>query len=253
MGQRGVEPDRQYLDPRLVALYDALNPPDASSELYARLVGAEPRRVLDIGCGTGQLALRLASAGHAVTGADPAPPMLDLARRHDPAGRVTWVIDDARSMRLGRRFDVVLMTGHVFQIMLTDDEVAAALTTAREHLVPGGVLAFETRNPGARAWEQWTPERSTRTLCVELFGAVTVSHELVEIVGDIVRFTTRHELGASGETIVTESSLRFLDAEAVADRLRAAGFGQIALHGDWDRSPMTPASPEIIAVAILPE
>jgi 2-polyprenyl-3-methyl-5-hydroxy-6-metoxy-1,4-benzoquinol methylase len=250
--QSHVEPDRQYLDPRLAALYDALNPPDASSDFYAGLIGAAPRRVLDIGCGTGQLALRLAEAGHAVTGADPAPPMLDIARRHDPAGRVTWIAADARTMRLGRRFDVAIMTGHVFQIMLTDDDVAAVLATAREHLVPGGVLAFEARNPGARAWEQWTRERSTRTLCVELFGAVTVSHEVVEVAGDIVRFTTRHELGASGETIETESSLRFLDAEAIADRVRAAGFGPIALHGDWDRSPVTPVSPEIIVVATLP-
>src|SRR6266487_5880050 len=50
-------------------------------DLLSRLVGSAPRRVLDVGCGTGFLALRLAELGHTVTGIDLAPKMIEQARR----------------------------------------------------------------------------------------------------------------------------------------------------------------------------
>jgi ubiquinone/menaquinone biosynthesis C-methylase UbiE len=239
--------DGQYLDPRLVQLYDALNPPDASNAFYAQLVGPPPRRVLDLGCGTGQLARQLADVGHTVTATDAAEPMVDAGRRRDPAGRVEWVVADARVLALARRYDVAVMTGHVFQAFVSDDDVAAVLAAARRHLIPGGTLAFDTRNPQARAWLRWTPERSQRTLHVEPFGDVTVSYEVIDTAGDLVRFATRHEL--AGTTVVTESSLRFLAADAVVARVRAAGFADVACYGDWDRGAVSENSPEIIVVA----
>jgi ubiquinone/menaquinone biosynthesis C-methylase UbiE len=249
VSQEPVADDAQYLDPRLVALYDALNPPDTASAFYMRLVGQPPKRVLDIGCGTGQLAIDLASAGHDVTGMDPAPPMLEVARRNDAAGGVTWIAADARSLTLGQRFDVAIMTGHVFQVFLTDEDIARVLATAYAHLLPGGSLAFETRNPKVRPWERWSRERSRRTVTVQPFGPVVVSYEVRGIAGDIVRFATHHEFAARGDTITTESSLRFLDAEAVVAHLRDAGFDQVTLYGDWDRSAVSASSPQIIVHA----
>lgn len=55
------------------------------------------------------------------------------------------------------------MTGHAFQELLTDQETAAALAAVRRALVPGGVFAFETRNPAARAWESWNPGNAVQT------------------------------------------------------------------------------------------
>lgn len=244
-----VAGDAQYLDPRLVQLYDALNPPDAATEFYTRLVGHHPKRVLDIGCGTGQLAIGLARAGHGVTGVDPAQPMLDVARRSDVTGRVTWIAADARSMTLGQRFDMAIMTGHAFQVFLSDEDIARVLSAAYAHLQPGGSLAFETRNPLGRPWERWTRARSRRTVTVEPLGVVVVSYELRAVAGDVVSFATHHEFLARGDTITTESSLRFLDAEAVVAHLRAAGFDQATLYGGWDRRAVDASSPEIIVQA----
>jgi ubiquinone/menaquinone biosynthesis C-methylase UbiE len=50
-------------------------------DLFSRLVGSAPQRVLDVGCGTGFLAFRFAELGHTVTGIDIAPQMIDRARR----------------------------------------------------------------------------------------------------------------------------------------------------------------------------
>ena len=80
-----AKPSDSYADPRLAALYDALNPSDAAAAFYLGLACLPPARILDMGCGTGLLACEFAARGHDVTGADPAAAMLAVAR--DLAGR----------------------------------------------------------------------------------------------------------------------------------------------------------------------
>jgi len=163
--------------------------------------------------------------------------MLDIARRNDPRGCVTWVHADARTLALSDGFDLALMTGHVFQIFVDDADIAAVLATARRHAT---AFAFDTRNPLARGWERW--QGWVRTV-----PGATVRYEVRAIAGDIVHLVTRHEL--DGGVVATESALRFLAADDVIARVRAAGFATVAAYGDWDGSPFADASPEIIIVA----
>src|ERR1700729_3062003 len=72
------------------------------------------RRVLDVGCGTGCLAILLAGAGYAVTGVDPAAASLDVARSKDGSGAVTWIHGDAAAVPAARA-DLAGMTGDVAQ------------------------------------------------------------------------------------------------------------------------------------------
>jgi hypothetical protein len=66
--------------------------------------------------------------------------------------------DEAAAARYGdSEFDLAVMTGHAFQVLVGDDEVRASLTAIRHALAGGGRFAFETRNPLARAWESWNP------------------------------------------------------------------------------------------------
>ncbi|HWA50043.1 MAG TPA: class I SAM-dependent methyltransferase, partial [Dongiaceae bacterium] len=139
-----------YAHPRLAATYDAINPPEADYDFYVALAGEQPRTILDMGSGTGRLSLKLAARGHRVTGTDPAPGMMLAARAKPEADKVTWVLSDATSLNLTTRFDLIIMTGHVFQVFLSDEEVRAVLDNLRRHLAPGGRIAFETRNPAVR-------------------------------------------------------------------------------------------------------
>jgi SAM-dependent methyltransferase len=162
--------DRLYSDPDLVQFYDIENEAGMDFDYcvgFARDVGS----VLDLGCGTGQLAVALADR-RSVTGVDPAPAMLDIAR-HRPGGqRIDWVEADARTVRLGRRFDLVLLTGHAFQVFLTREDREAVLATIAAHLAPGGRFIFDTRNPATEEWLEWTPERSQRELSHPGLGTV---------------------------------------------------------------------------------
>ena len=94
-------PDPLFAHPRLAAIYDILEAERDDLDAYVRVareLGATS--ILDVGCGTGCLALLLVSEGHTVVGLDPAQASLDVARAKLGADRVTWLHGHA-----GRRAD----------------------------------------------------------------------------------------------------------------------------------------------------
>jgi ubiquinone/menaquinone biosynthesis C-methylase UbiE len=95
--------DALFEDPALVQFYDLENGWMDDTRFCLALASGKAS-VLDLGCGTGLLAAALGE-GREVFGVDPAAAMLDVARRRAGGQRVTWVEADARTVRLGRRFD----------------------------------------------------------------------------------------------------------------------------------------------------
>jgi SAM-dependent methyltransferase len=237
-----------YTDPRLAAVYDPLNPPAADTAFYLELAGETPMSVLDMGCGTGRLACELAARGHRVTGADPAAAMLDIARNRPGGDRVTWIETDAAGLSVETRFDLIIMTGHVFQVFLDDREVRSALRSLRRHLAPGGRLAFETRNPAVREWTEWTPEETRERVEVEGVGTVEVHYDVSSVTGQLVTFETLFRF-PDGDAAVAVNTLRFMNQGELAAFLADAGFTDVTWYGDWDRSAVSPTSPEIVVVA----
>jgi len=134
------------------AAYDALYADkdyDAECDLLEGIFrqSARPvRSVLDLGCGTGAHAVRLAQRGYEVVGVDLSDGMLEAARRRaDRAGitTVSFVHGDIRSLRLDRQFDAVICMFAVLGYQTTDDDVTLALDTVRHHLAPGGPFVFD--------------------------------------------------------------------------------------------------------------
>ena len=236
-----------YTQPRLAALYDALNPAGPDTRFYLSLPGPPPQRILDVGCGTGMLACEFAALGHEVTGADPAAAMLAVARQRPGGDRVRWVAADAAGLALPDRFDLIVLTGHVFQLLISDEQIAAALRALARHLAPDGRLALETRNPADREWQFWSPAQ-TRQRVGTPAGPVEVHNDIVSVTGDLVTYETWYRF-PDGETLVVPDTLRFPEQAELAAFLRDAGLAVMQWYGDWDRSPATPASPEIIAIA----
>jgi SAM-dependent methyltransferase len=236
-----------YADARLTALYDALNPPGDDTAFYLDLAGEQPQTILDMGCGTGLLACALAARGHQVTGADPAPAMLAVARRRPDGDQVHWIEADAAGLSVPTRFDLIIMTGHVFQLLLGDGDVRAALGTLRRHLAPGGRIAFETRNPEAREWQYWTP-RETRQPVDTAAGPAVVHYDISSVTSEFVTYETCIQF-PDGEHVVVPDTLRFMGQAELARFLAEAGLAGLSWYGDWDRSPASSASPEIIVVA----
>jgi ubiquinone/menaquinone biosynthesis C-methylase UbiE len=236
-----------YADTRLTALYDALNPPGDDTAFYLSLPGQPPQEILDVGCGTGLLACALASRGHGVTGADPAAAMLAVARSRPGGEQVRWIETDAAGLSEPTRFDLIIMTGHVFQLLLSDGDIRAALGNLRRHLAPGGRIAFETRNPDAREWQYWSP-RETRRRVDTAAGPADVHYDISEVTGELVTYEMCIRF-PDGEQAVVPDTLRFMGQAELAGFLSGAGLTGISWYGDWDRSPVGPDSPEIIVIA----
>lgn len=98
-------------------------------------------RILDLACGSGQLAAVLAGRGFHVTGVDNSAQMLELARAR--ASRVDFVLADARSFSLPARFDAIVCVYDSLNHMLSTDELRKVFTRAYAALTPGGRFVFD--------------------------------------------------------------------------------------------------------------
>jgi SAM-dependent methyltransferase len=242
-------PSTLYTDSRLVALYDTLNPCAADTAFYLALAAGK-NRVIDLGCGTGLLTCELAAQGSRVTGIDPAPEMLQVARKRRDGERVEWVEGDARALAVLPPADLLLMTGHVAQVFLDDTAFLDTLKAARYALRNGGELAFESRNPAARAWESWTPAQSHRLIEVDGIGEVEVWQDDVSASPESgIRFNTHYRFLASGEQLTSASELRFRSQGDIAAQLGRAGFRRLTWYGGWDKTAVSASSRELIVIA----
>ncbi|WP_426513929.1 class I SAM-dependent DNA methyltransferase [Dactylosporangium sp. McL0621] len=215
-------PDAIFADPRLARVYDAFDGARTDLPAYLALAGElGARRVLDVGCGTGALAVRLASGGRTVVGVDPAEASLAVARAK--SGAVTWVHGEAAAVpAIGA--DLALMTGNVAQVFLTDEAWTGALRAVRHALRPGGVLAFETRRPEARAWEEWAADAGPVTLDVPGAGRVERRREVTDVRLPFVSFRYTYSFLDDGTEITSDSTLRFRARDEVEASLAAAGY-----------------------------
>jgi SAM-dependent methyltransferase len=237
-----------YVDPRLVALYEAANPRGADTEFYLRLADRLAAQVIvDLGCGTGLLTRALAREGRRVIGVDPAGAMLAVARQGAGSERVEWIAGDSSALE-DWGADLAVMTGNVAQIFVDDEAWLTTLRNLHHTLRPGGHLAFESRNPAARAWEQWNRDQTfTRTDTPS--GPLEEWLELVSVGDGRVHFRGHNVFLATGEVLVVDSVLRFRTLEELQRSLAATGFVVEELYGDWQGSSLADASPVIIVVA----
>lgn len=241
---------RHYTDPDLAAIYDVENAGlDAAGFYLALAAEFGAQRVADLGCGTGALACELAERGHEVTGVDPAPAMLEVARTRPGAACVRWVEGTAAQLEADA-FDLVVMTGHAAQEIVDDAAWREGLRHLHHALSPGGRLAFESRNPGAAPWRRWN--RGASFIAYPARDGTPAFDSWVETVsvGDgVVTFVGHRRFQPSGREELIESTLRFRSLDELEGGLRAAGFVTRSLFGNWDRSAFDDDSPEIILVA----
>jgi len=114
--------------------------------LWRELARSVPGDVLDLGCGSGRVALDLARRGHAVTGLDSDPELLQALRERAGELPVTTVEADARAFDLQRSFGLVLVPMQTIQLMGGTEGRTALLRCARRHLAPGGLFAAAVAN-----------------------------------------------------------------------------------------------------------
>lgn len=241
-----------YNDPDVVRFYDIENG-WAEDFDFCRDLAKGRRAILDLGCGTGMLAAALARRADCfVVGVDPAGAMLALAKQRCGGASVSWVLDDARTVRLNRRFDLVLLTGHAFQVFLTPDDQAATLTTIATHLAPNGRFIFDSRSPTAEAWKRWTPARSQRVIEHPRVGQVAAWNDVLQDpASGIVTYRTYYQIIAEGRVRCSQSQIAFPSREQLSLLIEEAGLEVERWMGDWSGAPWSPQAAEIIPLGRL--
>lgn len=224
-------PDAHYINPKLARIYDLDSPWSIDRDFYLSLAGSSPQKILDLGCGTGLICDAFAAKGHDVTGVDPSPAMLEVARRKPNGGVIEWVQSQAQTYQSAKRFDLIIMSGHAFQVLLEEADILATFSMIRSHLNSGGRLVFESRNP----FIDWQREWDYDTVLELETGNVHESRRFIGMKDGLMTFELNYQF--PDERFVSISELRFLSKDEIERRIGASGLCVREVLGDWDGRP----------------
>lgn len=207
---------------------------------WRRLAVSRPGRVLELGCGTGRVLVPLARAGVSMVGVDRSPVMLARARRRlRRLGRSVraWLVRaDVRALPLAAgSVETVIAPYGVWQSLLSDEDVAAALASVAAVLAPGGVFGLDLV-PDVPRWREYERRISLRGTGLRRGTHLT----LVETVRqDRTRGLTIFDeeyverRGRRRRSRTFSLVFRTLSVPELCGRLECAGFRVGALHGDY--------------------
>ena len=201
---------------------------EADLPLWRELAMGHDGPVLEIGCGSGRVALELAAAGHEVTALDADDLLvMELSRRARERGlRVEAVVADARSFELSRRFALAIAPMQVVQLLGGPEGRRRMLQSVRRRLVPGGLLAAALADAfeGIPAGEALPPLPDVREQDGWVLSStpVAVRAERGAVAIDRLRQAVSPE-GELSEVLVT-IALDALTPEELEREASAAGF-----------------------------
>lgn len=231
-------------------------------DFYENLARIHDAPVLELGVGTGRVAVRLSAAGFQVTGVDESASMLERARSNMkeaqiPGERLNLVQAGMSDFDLSERFGLVFVAANTFQHLLTTAQQKACLQCAARHLVPGGVFAMSIRSPVSVSWDDagvpapllldWTRrDPETGETVMKMVGAEP----------DPARMTRRltyvyDRVAADGavKRIIFETELRYSSQAEIESLLQEAGLRVTHVYGDYDLVPVGPSTEQLIFVA----
>ena len=227
-------------------------------DFYVGLAREARGPVLDIACGTGRILLPCLQAGVDIEGLDLFEPMLKKLRAKAAALGLSPRLHqaDMSDFSVPRRFALVMIPFNAFIHNMTQEAQIRCLTLCREHLLPGGLLAFDTffpsleyvsTPPGTRVLEGEIPHPKTG-LPMRMYDTRTIDR-----VAQTQHSLNELELLAAGGSVATvhrsEINGRYFYKHEMELLLRIAGFARWEICGDFDRRPLMRENDAMIVMA----
>ena len=226
----------------------------ADAAFYRDLAVTQNGPVLELGCGTGRALLPIAERGIACAGVDSSAAMLEQFKRKPGASAIRLICGRMESFDFGeQRFGLIFCAFRAFQHLDTVEQQLACLARVRAHLAPGGMFAFDVFNPKLENMALDTsPEAPDLSFVydghpVKRFVSITRDR-----VTQLIHLTTRYAeeigYGPVKDTIV-KFSMRWFWRFELEHLMHRAGFGDVVIYGDFDRSPVGRNSPAFVVLA----
>jgi SAM-dependent methyltransferase len=225
--------------------------------LWLSFAGRTDRPVLEVGVGTGRIALELARAGHEVTGIDPSPAMLARARTLAESDAIDVTLIEGRITDLALERDhygLVIIPADVFLYCADEEDQLATLRSATGALTFNGLLAVDL--PGPALWLD--PMSNGQPILVfsdVLHGGGSL--DVWQLHEDDLAAQTRmlrvtYETTADDGLVRRKQSdhaLRYVYPFEAHYLFRMAGLAQADIYGDYELGPLTNDSERMILVA----
>ena len=245
---------------RLARFYDAEHEGfDADLAIYLGFAERVGSPVLDLGCGTGRVLIRLAQAGFQVTGLDISGAMLEIAHRKVAVqgleARVRLVQADMRDFALDQQFHMALCAINSFMHLETQSDQLAALRCWRRHLRPGGLLILDLFPPNPEFLTNEEGHLIVQRTWTEPDTGITVIKQYTRHI-DLAKQTIHvqfifDELMPDGtlRRMVVPFTMRYLGRFEAELLLEKAGYVVEAIYGSWELDPFESNSDRMIFVA----
>jgi SAM-dependent methyltransferase len=243
----------RYYDSENVGLVEDL----AAYDLLLERFGGP---VLDVGTGTGRVALHLAAQDIRILGVDPSSSMLERARanaeqRGEQAAGVEWMPGDIRDLALAERFGLAIFAFSGFMHLLEHGEQIKALRRIAAHLRPGGGVVIDLANPIDIFRADDVDTLVVERMFIDAETGQTVMQQSLaafDRISQIMSLTWVYDrIGADGlvHRTLLPQRVRYTLAVEMRLLLQLAGFDQIEVYGDYAFEAYTEDSPRLFVVA----
>ena len=215
-------------------VYDQLNQWGKDDDFFMELLqSTNSKTIADLGCGTGRVTVQMAKEGYLVTAIDPNAEAIHYAKQKAYAQNVTWIVGDSADLKT-EAYDAVIMTANVAQVFITAESWESVVQDAFNALKPGGHFIFDTRNPIAKAWEEWQKDDTVDKIQDMNTGAtLTLWDEYEGLNGSVFTFYEKVKNENTNVVVEDKVQLIFRSYGELSESLHQAGFTKVEAYEDW--------------------
>jgi SAM-dependent methyltransferase len=231
----------------LADIYDEMFPPTPDTEAGVTFLSAVAGsgRALELGIGTGRVAIPFAARGHSIVGIDGSTKMLARLRAKDTERRIETIHGDMAAIDLDERFGLVYCVYGTLHALLTQEEQLRAISGAASVLREDGVVVIEAtlpklvRRPDAVAVSGTIEDADLVTLQIARHDTTTqrIDFRHVHLRNDPV-----------GGVRVLPASIRYAYPSELDLMARLAGLTLVDRFGDWSRIPFASGTSRHVSV-----
>jgi SAM-dependent methyltransferase len=237
---------KNYFDERIAQRYETYWPEtfeprviDAAVSFLADLAGTGA--ALELGVGTGRIALPLSERGVRVHGIELSPAMVEELRAKPGAEEIGVTIGDCATTRVEGTFKLAFLVRNTIMNLTSQDEQVECFRNVAAHLEPGGCFVIEVVVPALR---QLPPGETVRAF------TVTPTHlgfdEYVDLAAQIS--LSHHYWVVDGQLETFSAPFRYVWPSELDLMARLAGMTLRGRWSDWDREPFTSDSRSHVSV-----